>query len=194
MAEPAEFGAIVRLQIQREPLKSPGIYEPAPLLAVPDALVSADGMIVEADQGWLLDAHHRSHPRCRGGGRRVLSIGFTGHYEAMRDRFGDVPDGIAGENILVDGPAVRLEDLGEGAAIRSAEGSRVELRGPMVAAPCVEFTSYLLGAEGVLSRDEILDDLDFLNHGTRGYIVDAEHLDGYEPVAVGDMVVELGSG
>jgi len=192
MAEAARVGEIVRLQIQREPLKTSGTYLPGPLLAAPRALVNADGMIVEAGDGWLLDAHHRSHPRTRGGGRRAISIGFTGHYEAMRDRFGDVPDGIAGENILIGGPPLRLEDVGAGIEILSADGQRLDLRDPSVAAPCVEFTSYLLGADGVLPRDEILDDLDFLNHGTRGYILDAGHLEGYQSLALGETVVGLG--
>jgi hypothetical protein len=191
MAETGRVGEIVRLQIQREPLKTSGTYLPGPLLAAPRALISADGMIVEGDLGWLLDAHHRSHPRTRGGGRRALSIGFTGHYEAMRERFGDVPEGIAGENILIDGPPLRLEALGAGIEVRSADGQRLELKNPSVATPCVEFTSYLLGADGTLPRDEMLEDMEFLNHGTRGYIVDAGNLEGYESVAVGDTVLTL---
>lgn len=187
MSEEARLGEIVRLQIQREPLKNPGSYDPEPLMTTDQALVSAAGMIIQGEGGWLLDAHHRAHPRCRGGGRRVLSIGFTGHYEAMRRRFGEVPDGVAGENILIDGPALRLGELGDGITIRSADGASVELRDPTVAAPCVEFTSYLMGADGVLTRDVIRDELAFLDDGTRGYIVEAEHLEGYESIAIGDV-------
>lgn len=186
MAEP--IGRIVRLQVQVEPVKHKGVgYDPAPIAAVERAAVGPDGMVGRAAEGWLVDAHHRAHPNGHGGGRRALSIGFTGHYEAMAERFGDVPVGIAGENIIVEGPPLRLGDLGGGVEVATAAGV-VRFLAPRVAAPCREFTCFLRGYPELLPREELEDDLAFLEDGTRGYILEVSHLAGPVEIAVGDLV------
>ncbi len=91
MSEP--IGRVVRLQVHAEPLKQDGTYVPDPLVSVDRAVISADGMLGWNDNGWIIDTHHPAHPRAKGGGKRVLSIGFTGHYVAMADRFDSVPLG-----------------------------------------------------------------------------------------------------
>ncbi|MFV1971345.1 MAG: hypothetical protein ACC683_10130, partial [Acidimicrobiia bacterium] len=99
-------GEIVRLQIQRVPVKVRGEgYLPDKILPVARASVDAWGMLGWHDGAWVVDAHNKAHPSQRGGGRRPLSIGFTGHYSAMAERFGEAPLGIAGENIIVEGDA-----------------------------------------------------------------------------------------
>ncbi len=173
------LGTIVRLQVQSEPLKASGVYRPGHLLQVQEAVISADGMLGWDGTGWLVDAHHAAHPRSRGRGRRAMSIGLTAHYEAMDARFGGVELGIGGENIIVDGPALRLPAIAEGFVIRRGDGSEIELLEPRVAAPCAEFTSYLLGSEEVLPRERILDELSFLDAGTRGHIVDESWATAY---------------
>lgn len=178
---------VVRLQVQLRPLKAPhGWYDPEPLVAVQRAWVSPAGVLGARDGAWVVDAHHRDHPASRGGGRRALSVGFTGHYEAMAARYGaTVSPGIAGENLVVDGPALRRGDLGEGLVIVGADGRRLELRGPRPAAPCREFTSYLLGHREPLPREALEDDLAFLSEGTRGFIATPV---GEDEVRVGDEV------
>jgi MOSC domain-containing protein YiiM len=182
------IGQIVRLQIQAEPLKASGIYEPKHLVTVEEAVISADGMLGWDGTAWLVDAHHRAHPRARGGGRRAMSIALTGHYAAMAERFAPAVLGIGGENIVVDGPALRLPAIESGFVIRRPDGTKIELLDPRVAAPCVEFTSYLLGAATKLPRGEITEDLAFLDGGTRGHIVAVDHLVGPVTLEVGDEV------
>ena len=187
MSEP--IGRIVRLQVHAEPLKQDGAYVPDPLVSVDRAVVSADGMLGWNDNGWIIDTHHPAHPRAKGGGKRVLSIGFTGHYVAMADRFESVPLGIAGENIVVDGPAVSADDIEDGLVIRHADGTETELRSPKAAIACTGFTSYLLGSDEVLGHEEVADHLAFLSTGTRGFILAVDHLDQPVEIQVGDEVL-----
>lgn len=182
------LGSIVRLQVQAEPLKRTGTYDPTHIVTADDALINAAGMLVRDDTGWIVDAHHTAHPRSRGGGNRPLSIGFTAHYDAMAAYFGSAPTGIAGENIIVDGPAVRLRDLESGLFIRRSDGTVIELDEARVAAPCLPFTSFMLGSDEVLSREAIATELEFLSHGTRGFVVAAHGLSGHVEIAVGDEV------
>ena len=183
------IGRITKLQVHAEPLKQDGAYVPDPLVSVDRAVVNADGMLGWDGHGWIIDTHHPAHPRAKGGGKRVLSIGFTGHYDAIVDRFGSVPVGIAGENIVVDGPAVGAEDIEGGLVIRHADGSETELRSPKAAVACTGFTSYLLGSNEVLGHDEVADHLSFLSTGTRGFILAVDHIDRPVEIHVGDEIL-----
>jgi hypothetical protein len=181
-------GEIVRLQIQRVPIKVKGnAYLPEEILPVERASVDVWGMVGWHDGAWIVDAHNRAHPSCRGGGRRPLSIGFTGHYEAMVQRFGGAPLGIAGENIIVDGPPLWLSDLGEGLVVELPEGELL-LERPRVAAPCAEFTSFMLGLDEVSPISDIEDALADLHDGRRGFIVAANHAATPVELALGDKV------
>jgi hypothetical protein len=181
-------GRIVRLQIQRVPIKVPGEgYRPDGILSVERASVDAWGMLGWSEGCWVVDAHNKAHPSARGGGRRALSIGFTGHYEAMAERFGDAPLGIAGENIIVDGSARSLNDLGEGLVVDTSQGELL-LERPRVAAPCAEFTSFMLGLDHVAPISDIEDALADLHDGRRGYIVAADHATRPVELAPGDKV------
>jgi hypothetical protein len=71
------LGPIVRLQVQRDPLKVKGVaYDPAGILAVDEAAIGPQGIVGRHDGTWVLDTHHAAHPRSQAGGRRALSIGF----------------------------------------------------------------------------------------------------------------------
>src|SRR6266536_499123 len=168
------LGRIVRLQIQRSSLKvgeKPNRwFDPAPLLPVDELTLTPSGAIARLpDGGQLLDIHHASHPVTRNNGTNDISVGFTGHYAAMRARFGlHLPDGIAGENILIESSAiVRPSDLGADLAIRPAAGGElIWLRGVRVMPPCVEFSTYA----GRSSEPEALKSaLQFLGDGLRGF-------------------------
>jgi len=185
------IGRIVRLQVQARSLKAAGTYDPTPILASPAASISADGMLLWNGTGWIIDAHHRLHPRSRGRGRRPLSIGFTGHYRAMSAEFGGVPVGIAGENVIVDGPALRMDDLGDGIVIRTRGGREIALGSPRPAEPCRPFTSFLVGSDEVLPRASITGELAFLSGGTRGFLVTVDPSSGHAGIAVGDEVYFL---
>ena len=185
-------GKIVRIQIQRIPIKIKGrAYVPEGILEVPKASVDAWGIAGWYDGVWAVDAHHRAHPARRGGGRRALSIGFTGHYALMAERFGNAPIGIAGENIIVDGPALTLDDMGAGLVVVAADGTELLLERPRVAAPCLEFTSFLLGLDHVAPLDEIAEPLADLHDGRRGFIVAPDHAATPVEIAVGDRVWKM---
>ncbi|HSJ70183.1 MAG TPA: hypothetical protein VLA29_00870 [Acidimicrobiia bacterium] len=184
-----EIGRIVRLQVQKVAIKRRGEgYVPEDILVVERAAVDAWGMMGWNGDHWVVDAHNKAHPSRRGGGRRQLSIGFTGHYAEMARRFGSAPIGVAGENLIVDGPAMSLADLGDGVVIVTGDGAQVALERPRVAAPCVEFTSFMLGLDHVAPLREIAGPLGDLDDGRRGFIVSADHAPDPIEVRVGDTV------
>jgi len=183
------LGPIVRIQVQRNPLKKPGIgYDPEPILAVEEAVIGPPGLVGRSEGAWILDAHHACHPASRGGGRRALSIGFSEHYDRIAARFGAAPLGCAGENLIVaSDKRIAPDDLDGVLVVHTGDGE-VPLGGARVAAPCAEFTSFLLGRTGVAPRDEVADGLEFLDGGTRGYILDLKPLRGAHRIRVGDNV------
>jgi len=184
------LGEVAHLQVQRSPVRHRGVgFDPTPLLAVDELAVGPPGLLGRHDGGWVVDVHGSVHPQVRGGGRRALSMGFTAHYRSMAARFGDLPLGTAGENVIVDtGRRVTLQDLEDGVAVETAEGI-LHLGDARVAAPCPEFTSYLLGLPHVAERDEIDADLVFLGGGMRGFLFAVDHLSGWTLVRPGDRVM-----
>jgi len=175
--------------VQRRPLRHEGVgFDPAPLLAVDELAVGPVGLLGRHDGGWVVDVHGSVHPQVRGGGRRAFSLGFTSHYEAMADRYGELRPGTAGENVIVGADRrIGLEDLSAGLVIETAEGV-IHLRNARVAAPCPEFASYVLGLPFVAKRDGIEADLAFLGEGMRGFLFGVEHLSGWTVVRPGDRV------
>ena len=183
------LGSIVRIQVQRDPLKQRGVgYDPAGILAVEEAAIGPQGIVGRHEGAWVLDTHHAAHPRSQAGGRRALSIGFTGHYQRMAERFGTAAVGCAGENLIVETPDRMMpEDLAGVLLVRGPSGE-FELHKARVAAPCAEFTSWIKGLDRVVPKAEQPEDLAFLDEGMRGYILDVSHLTGSMPVRVGDEV------
>jgi hypothetical protein len=183
------LGPIIRIQVQRNPLKVKGAsFDPEPILVVAEAVIGPPGLVGRHEGGWVVDAHHASHPASRGGGRRAVSMGFTEHYARMAGRFGTAPLGCAGENLIVEiERRVTLADLEGSVVVRTTEGA-VLLGAARVAAPCREFTSFMLGRPDVAPLDEVSDDLAFLEDGTRGYILDLAPLKGAHRIRVGDQV------
>lgn len=189
------IGTIARLQIQRSSLKrgeKPNrVYDPTPLLPVPRLTVTPDGVLgASADGGWMVDVHHRGHPDTKNeDGLHGVSVGFTSHYAAMRDRFGDrIVVGCAGENVIVTADQMfTYEDLAGGVAIVSADGTeRVRLKVLQVAHPCRPFTGWALG--GRVESEVLKENLQFLDGGTRGFYCVGE---GVGTVALGDRFVIL---
>ena len=185
------LGKIVRLQVQRASLKVPASpeerYDPAPLWSVPDLTFTAEGAEAVLPNGdSALDIHHAAHPRTKNNqGRNDLSIGFTAHYAAMRERFGPhLADGIAGENILVaiDRP-VTLEELAAGVVVETA-GGPVRLQNLRVAQPCSPFSKF---AARSTEPESVKGALQFLEKGLRGFYCTFEG-EGPVTVAVGDEV------
>jgi len=197
-----ELGPIVRLQVQRSGLKNPAPtgaahhrqFDPAPLLEVPALLLTPDGVFGLPDgQQPVVDVHNTAHLDTRNAVINGVSIGFTAHYAAIADRFGDHLDlGVAGENVIVrtDGMVDEAAVAG-GLAIKTAEGAVVPLTAVQVAEPCVEFTRYALrlGASDP-SNEHVTDGLRFLRHGMRGFY--ATYAGDEVVVRPGDLVFAIG--
>src|SRR4051812_32969477 len=102
------LGAIVRLQVQRSPLKigeKPNRhYDPAPIIATDRLRLNTDGTMGLLDGREILDVHHKAHPQTRQDRpEKGLSFGFTGHYAELKERYGEhMVMGCAGENMIVE--------------------------------------------------------------------------------------------
>lgn len=168
---------IVRLQVQRSPLK-PGAaphrwYDPSPIVEVDALDVDPDGCIgVTVDGERILDVHHTGHPLSRDPrGKAGLTVMGTGDYRALRATYGPhLPDGIAGESLLVEasGGLAGL-DFPEEMTIETGTGTEA-LLGFRVASPCVEFTRFCLRRDaGDRVDQQVKDTLLALGNGARGY-------------------------
>lgn len=171
-------GTILRLQVQKGSLKAGEAparwYNPAPISSVPSLSMSVDGVWGHDDSAApIVDVHNATHSESKNRNRtNGVSIGFTSHYRAMRERFGDhLEDGLAGENILIHtDEMVGPEHLAEGLVIRNEAGYEVRLTDIIVAAPCVEFARFALRFPNGAKPDRtVTDAVKFLNNGMRGY-------------------------
>ena len=189
------IGPIVRIQVQQSSLKLGQAprrwYDPSPLRAVPELILSASGVVGRTEDGQtIVDVHHRDHPASKNrGGDNGLSLGFTPLYAQMRTRFGPhLEAGVAGENILVEtADTLTEEDLAGGVVVAGEDGRRVDLRRIMVAAPCVEFSRFALRFPAGDRPDQtVTEALRFLDGGTRGYY--ATYAGEPTVVRVGDRV------
>jgi len=171
-----EIGRLVQLQIQRSSLKTGDkpnrVYDPAPLLSVDEIWVSPDGILGRGPEGsWVVDVHHRSHPATKNeDGLHGISVGFTGHYDEMRERFGGrIAPGCAGENIIAENTGrIPLEQIAGGLAVLGPDGTeKLRLDVLQVAHPCRPFTGWALNRR--VEPDALKGHLQFLDNGTRGY-------------------------
>jgi hypothetical protein len=173
---PTIVGPIVQLQIQRGPLKvgekGAKRYTTDPIAVLERLRVSPDGVVGLDGGEEILDAHHRSHVlRKNEDGVHGVSVGFTSHYRAMRQRFGEhMRVGCAGENLIVEASR-RLEpaEVRAGFVILDLAGrEKGRLVNLEVAHPCKPFTGFAHRGEAV-SPDVFKASLQFLDGGTRGY-------------------------
>ena len=191
------LGAISKLQIQLERLvrgvRPDRIYTPEPLVEVDAMVLSPYGAVAKIDGAWVLSVHHAAHPaNSRPNPDRMLSIGFTSHYDLMRARFGDAPPGIGGEYIIVEtDTVVTEEDLAGGVAIGRPDGRDVKLKGAKVAKPCVPFTRFLMG-DSRADLDSVRPHREFLDNGMRGFVMGTAGLDAAVEISVGDPVYLAG--
>ena len=175
MAEYRELGRIVRLQVQESSLKAGAPrrqhYDPTPIRCGDLLEVSHNSVhAVDGEHRWL-DVHCAAHPESRNRGNGdMLSIGFTGHYASMRDRFGEhLIDGIAGENILVEfDDVLQLTDIEGRLSIRGDDGRTLEFARVEVAHPCVEFSRFCLADQDAPGL-AVKETLQFLDGGRRGF-------------------------
>lgn len=169
------LGEIVRLQVQRSSLKV-GLkrkwYDPSPILPLPLLSLTTEGVVGLDDETRVIDVHHATHASGKNRGYNPVSVGFSAHYDVMRDRFGaHLEDGVAGETILVGSDRViGIDDLANGLVIRTREGVTVHLDAFRIAEPCVEFTRHALQWPHDAPSDRtVADGLQFLRGGMRGF-------------------------
>jgi hypothetical protein len=188
------IGVIRRLQVQITSLKvgerPRRSYDPAGIRVVPKLTITDAGVIGWDEEGKRIeDVHHRDHPASKNRGDNGISIGFTSHYEEMRQALGGhVVDGIAGENILIEQEhLIGEDDLRHGIAIETNGGTLVLLDNLIVATPCVEFSCYAMQfPEDECPDERATETLQFLNDGMRGYY--ASYSRGDVQISVGDRV------
>lgn len=168
-------GSVALTQIHVGDLVHGNWYDVNRLLRVDALWLTARGVVGMQDGQAILDSHHRDHPeRHRWNPGRMLSMGFEGHYARIAQHFGEVPLGIGGENVVVDGPDVYAEaDL---SAVRIVgESGGVELMGAAVAKPCLQFTGHLLDDPDA-DQATLLAHRKLLDHGIRGFVFDISDL------------------
>lgn len=190
------IGRVKQLQVQRYCLKvgeKPNRhYDPTPIESVDALLLGETGCFgILADGSQIVDVHNALHHGTRHRVRNGLSVGFTAHYDAMRDTFGGhLTDGIAGENIIVETTrGYSLADLGERIGFKNpADGVMISFTVVDVVAPCVEFSQFC----GLNQFDaaQVKDALIFLGEGKRGFLIEAENLEPPPVIRAGyDMVI-----
>lgn len=170
------IGRIVRLQVQTSKLKQgqrpESWYDPEPITTVPALILDRQGVRGVGEDGSIIeDVHNEAHQDSRFRGENGVSVGFTGHYQAMRGRFGDhLSDGIAGENILIDCADTQTLATFRDSLVADTGDGPLHLDAIEVAAPCVEFGKYCLEYPADRIADQtVTEALKFLHNGMRGF-------------------------
>ncbi|MCU0514030.1 MAG: hypothetical protein MUE40_15850 [Anaerolineae bacterium] len=189
------IGTIIRVQIQRSPLKTGSgadrHYSPAPLLVVEKLLLSPEGVQgITPDGVRLLDVHHLRHPQTRNRDNlNGLSFNFVAHYAALQARFGaHLVPGCAGENILLETAGPPDVPAGALAIQRAEDGSLIDLVQVQPAPPCEPFSRFCAG--GPLPAAAMKAALQFLDDGQRGYYATLGAAQGLYTVQPGDRLVQ----
>jgi len=192
-----EIGRITLLRVQRSSLKLgkrlETYYDPTPLLSVEGLHLTPQGVFgITKDGSEVMDLHHIDHPTTHNvRGVNGVSIGFTSHYQSMREAYGEhLVNGIAGENMLIEAESIMtLKDLGSRLAIALQKtGQFVYLTDLKVAAPCIEFSQFAANHGKPLPPNKLKATLQFLNDGCRGFYATTEDAPDELIVHVGDKV------
>lgn len=134
-----QLGRLIQSQVGRPgEVVHDGIYEAGRVRPVSGLWLTTSGVVGIVDRTAILDYHHADHPELRTfRPGRQLSIGFTGHYSAMAEKFGAAPVGVAAENLIVERDGLLAEDeIEAGVMIESATGRSPRLSGRRHARIC----------------------------------------------------------
>jgi len=175
-----ELGMVKLIQIQPSGLivrsVENEIYDPSRRVEVSSLFITSLGVEAVSSNGErVLDIHHIDHPDKAYDDEDLVSIGFTSHYEAMRNRFGKhVIDGTAGENIVVEfEQEVWMDNIGQQIAIENSNtGEKTYFDVTRFAAPCNNFSHFVADKQDErLPAAELKSTLQFLNDGRRGFLL-----------------------
>jgi len=197
-----ELGRVKLVQVQPSGLiietPSGDFYDATRRVEVEKLIITALGIEADMLNGErVLDIHHINHPD-KAYKDDLISIGFTSHYAAMRERFGEhMEDGVAGENIIIEfDREIWMEDLGQQIVIENADTKhQIKLDVLRFAAPCNEFSHFAANSQHErLPASELKNTLQFLNNGRRGFLLALA--DGQETATVqaGDRVFAMRQG
>lgn len=192
-----DLGRVVLTQVQPSRLTIEGekgwYYDPTPLIEVACLEITPKGIMAETPHGErIMDVHHIDHPKTRFKGENDVSIGFTAHYDVIREKFGDhMKYGLAGENIVIEfEEEVWIDDLGEQLAFADSRTSEMAyLDVNKFAAPCEEFSHFTANSQHErLPAAKLKETLQFLGNGRRGFYLSIS--EGQEMITVhpGDKV------
>jgi hypothetical protein len=183
--ERARFGTVVKTQVSAKALIEDGRYNDGDIIDAQELHLGVDGVVGWCDGRAVLNHHHKLNPaRRKWRPNRLLSIGFTGHYAAMADRFGAAPIGCAAENVIVDcDRIVGVDELEAGLQVRCSDGTIIDLEPAAVAKPCVPFTKYLLQDQQA-DDEAVAPNRAFLDNGMRGFILGLANQEALETPAV----------
>jgi hypothetical protein len=194
------LGKVKLVQLQPNGLiietPSGSFYDASRRLEVDQIQIKPEGIEAISPGGeHVLDIHHINHPDKAYDEDDLICIGFTSHYKAMRERFGDhMVDGVAGENIIIEyNQEVWLDDLGQQIAIENiATGQRTLLDVLSFAPPCEEFSQFVTKSQHKnLPAAKMKSTLQFLNNGRRGFLLVLEAGQEKATVQAGDRVFAI---
>lgn len=192
-----ELGKVKLVQVQPRGLiiETPtgDFYDVSRRVEVDKLIITSLGIEATIANGeHVLDIHHMNHPDKKYDDDDLVSIGFTSHYAAMREHFGEhMVDGAAGENIIIEySQEVWMNDLGQKVVIENVEtGKRTHLDVLSFAAPCEEFSHFVADSQHEqLPVDELKATLQFLNNGRRGFLLILSRGQETATVQAGDRV------
>jgi hypothetical protein len=175
-----ELGVVKLVQLQPNGLiiKREGdyYYDVSRRVGVDQLLITGKGIEATTSEGEIvLDIHHLDHPDKEYDDDDLVCIGFTSHYDRMRERFGEhMVYGSAGENIIIDSPEeIWLEDLGPKVAFENQDtGELLVLKDVQVAQPCEEFSHFAAQSQDKrMPAEELNEILKFLGKGRRGFLM-----------------------
>jgi hypothetical protein len=175
-----ELGQVLLVQLQPNGLiieKDGGyFYDVSRRVEVGQLTINPKGIeAITPDGEYVLDIHHLDHPDKEYDDDDLVCIGFSSHYDKMRERFGDhLVYGAAGENIIIKAPEeIWLSDLGNQIGIENQEtGQMLILDQIQVANPCEEFSHFVAQMEEKrLPASDLKEILQFLGHGRRGFLM-----------------------
>jgi len=195
-----ELGKVKLVQVQPSGLiietSSGYFYDVTRRVEVEKLVITPLGIEATTPAGeHVLDIHHMNHPDKKYGDDDLVSIGFTSHYKAMSERFGEhMEDGTAGENIIIESDQeVWMDDFGQQIAIDNTEtGSKALLDVLRFAPPCEEFSHFVAKSQHEkLPEEELKDILQFLNKGRRGFLLVLSKGQEEATVQAGDRVFAI---